>query len=203
MKFKEKPKEDKKGLILKKVEQLELNQGVLSVLYWFFAYPEVKITLTELSKELGISKKTASIVVTNLAKENFLIVEQIGKSWRIYCNTQHPYNQIYKIGHNLSLVYSSGIIGEVYKLIGNPKTIILFGSYRKGDDIGISDLDIAVEVIGNEDLKIMNLGILPQLGFRKNVPVNLHVFSRNRIDSNLFANIANGIVLEGFLETRV
>ena len=40
------------------------------------------------------------------------------------------------------------------------------------------------------------------IGYRKNVPVNVHVFSRNKIDLNLFANIANGIILEGFLEVR-
>ncbi len=190
------------GINLKKVEQLELNQGALSVLYWFFAYPEVKITLTELSKELGISKKTASRIVTDLAKENFLIIEQIGKSWRISCDIQHPYNQIYKVGHNLSLIYSSGIIPEIYKRIGNPKAIVLFGSYRKGDDIGASDLDIAVEIIGDKEIQIINLGQISQLGYRKNVPVNLYVFSRNKIDLNIFANIANGIVLDGFLEAR-
>ncbi|MDP1729475.1 MAG: nucleotidyltransferase domain-containing protein [archaeon] len=197
-----KHKDNIRELKLKKVEQLELNQGALSVLHWFFAYPEVKITLTELSKELGISKKTASRVVTDLAKKNFLIVEQIGRSWRIHCNIQHPYNRIYKIGQNLSLVYSSGIIEEIYGLIGNPKAIILFGSYRKGDDIGTSDLDIAIEILGNEDLRILNLGTIAQLGFRKNVQVNLHIFSRNKIDLNLFANITNGIVLDGFLEAR-
>jgi len=196
------PKDHTGEIKLKKVDQLELNQGFLSILYWFFAYPEVKITLTELSKKLGISKKTASRIVTDLAKENFLIVEPIGKSWRIHCNIQHRYNRMYKIGHNISLVYSSGIIAEIYRLIGNPKAVILFGSYRKGDDMGTSDLDIAVEVLGNEDLRIIHLGTLPQLGFRKNVQVNLHIFSRNKIDLNLFANIANGVILDGFLEVK-
>ena len=40
------------------------------------------------------------------------------------------------------------------------------------------------------------------LGYRKNIKVNLHVFSRKHIDLNVFANIANGIVLNGFLEVR-
>ena len=65
-----------------------------------------------------------------------------------------------------------------------------------------SDLDIAVEITGNHDLQVIQLGVLQQLGYRSNVPVNLHVFSRNKIDLNLFANIANGIVLAGFLEVR-
>ena len=191
-----------KSIRLKKVEQLELNQGLLNVVYWFFAYPEVKMTLTDLSKELGISKKTANRIVTELVKEEFLILEQIGKAWRIHSNLEHVYNRTIKIGYNLSLIYSSGIIQEIYKLIGNPKTIVLFGSYRKGDDNSSSDLDIAVEIIGNSDLEIRNIGNIAQLGFRKNVPVNLHIFTRNKIDLNLFANIANGIVLDGFLEVR-
>ncbi|MBM3232430.1 hypothetical protein FJZ21_03600 [Candidatus Pacearchaeota archaeon] len=186
---------------INKYEDLELGLGTLNIVYWFFGYPEVKTTLSELANELGISKKTASKVVTELANEKFLNVEQIGKAWRISCNIQHPYNKILKIGYNLSNVYNSGIIEEIYKIIGNPKAIILFGSYRKGDDIGSSDLDIAVEIVGNSELHIKNIGKI-NMGYRKNVPVNLHVFTRNKIDLNLFANIANGIVLDGFLEVR-
>ena len=76
----------------------------------------------------------------------------------------------------------------------------MFGSYRKGDDTDKSDIDLAIEIVGNEDIKIVQLGAIPQIGYRKNVPVNLHIFSRNKIDLNLFNNIVNGIVLEGFLE---
>ncbi|MEK6792492.1 MAG: nucleotidyltransferase domain-containing protein [Nanoarchaeota archaeon] len=190
-----------KKIKLNKNEELELGLGTLNLIYWFFAYPEIKMTLSGLAKELEISKKTASKIVTDLANEKFLTVEQIGKAWRIHCNIQHQYNKTIKIGYNLSNVYISGILQEIYKIIGSPKSIILFGSYRKGDDIGSSDLDIAVEIIGNSDLKIKNIGNV-NLGYRKNVPVNLHIFSRNKIDLNLFANIANGIVLDGFLEVR-
>lgn len=187
---------------LKKYEQLELSSGFLNILYWFFAYPDMKITLSELAKELGIAKTTASRIVNDLLKENFLVVEEIGRAWGISCNINHPYNKTIKIGYNLQQIYLSGIIEEIYKQIGNPKAIILFGSYRKGDDISKSDLDIAVEVVGNEELKIFTLGNLPLLGLRKDVPINLYIFSRNKVDLNIFANIANGIVLDGFLEVR-
>jgi hypothetical protein len=50
-------------------------------------------------------------------------------------------------------------------------------------------------------MEIIQLGRV-DIGYRKNVLVNLHLFTRNRVDLNLFANIANGIVLEGFLEAR-
>ena len=59
-----------------------------------------------------------------------------------------------------------------------------------------------MEVIGNDGPKIIEMKPIDTFGYRKNVPVHLYVFSRNNVDINLFANIANGIVLEGFLEVR-
>lgn len=189
-----------------KVDLIELNEAYQKVLQWFFSFPTIPISLSELSKELSISKKTANKLVLQLLEESFLIKEEVGRTWRISCNQKHAYNYTRKISHNLSLLYSilyeAGVIEDIYRICGNPKAIMLFGSYRKGDDNEKSDIDLAVEVVSNEELKIIHLGNLPQLGYRKNVPINLHVFSRNKIDLNLFANIANGIILEGFLEVR-
>lgn len=190
----------------KKIELLEQNEAYIKVMQWFFSYPLLPISLTDLAKETGISKKTATSIVLRFLEEGFLIKEEIGKAWRISCNQKHIYNLTKKISYNLSLIYQvlyeAGVINEIAEIAGNPKAIILFGGYRKGDDTDKSDIDLAVEVAGNEELKIVNLGNLPQLGFRKNIPVNLYIFSRNKIDLNLFANIANGIVIAGFLEVR-
>lgn len=189
-----------------KVEILEQNESYIKVMLWFFSYPLMPISLSDLAKELKISKKTATLIVNRFIEEEFLTKEEIGRTWRISCNQNHPYNLTQKIGYNLSLVYQalyeSGIKNEIYRITGNPKSIILFGSYRKGDDTDKSDLDLAVEIVGNEELKIIPLGSIPKLGYRKNVPVNVHIFSRNKVDLNLFSNIANGIVLEGFLEVH-
>lgn len=191
---------------LTKMEIIELNESYNKVLQWFYSYPSLPISLSELAKELAISKKTANRIVLRLIEEHFLIREEIGRIWRITCNTRHVYNFTRKISYNLSLVYQLlyelDLMKEIYEKIGNAKAIILFGSYRKGDDNEKSDIDIAVELIGNYDLKIINLGSVPRFGYRKNVPVNLHVFSRNKIDINLFSNISNGIVLAGFLEVK-
>ena len=122
--------------------------------------------------------------------------------WRISCNTSHQWNTTRKVPYHLELVYSSEVLEEIRKKYQNPRAVVLFGSYRKGDDTEQSDIDIAVEVVDDEEVQIIQLGIVSQLGYRKDVPVNLHVFSRNNVNLNLFSNIANGIVLEGFLEVR-
>ena len=148
---------------------------------------------------------TAKRVVTRLVDEGFLSKKVYGKTWRITCNKDHYYNLTAKIAYNLNMVYRAyyaGLRDNILKIVGNARSIMLFGSYRKGDDTEESDVDIAVEVAGDEEMRIVELGVIPQFGFRDNVHINLHIFSRNKVDLNLFSNIANGIVLEGFLEVR-
>lgn len=195
----------KKEIIIKQKKQSELireAEALLKIIYWYFAYPLTAFSLNDLVDNLKISKTTANRVVSSLIEENFLKKEEIGKLWRISCNIQHSYNLTLKMPYHLSLIYNSGVIEEVHKKFPGAKAVILFGSYRKGDDIEKSDLDIAVEVVDDKPIEIVKLGNIEKLGFRENVSVNLHVFTRNNIDLNLFSNIANGIVLSGFLEVR-
>ncbi len=186
----------------KKTGSLELNDAYQKVIYWFFAYPTTEVSLNGITKLVNISKTTANKVISQLAKEGFLKIQAVGRVWRISCNQQHQFNTARKIPYNLERIYNSEVIEEILKVIPNPKSIILFGSYRKGDDVETSDLDLAVETLDNEEVKIFNIGIIPRLGYREKVKVNLLKFSRHKIDLNLFANLANGVVLYGFFEAR-
>ena len=180
----------------------ELGDAHSKIMNWFFAYPSKEVSLNDLCSEIRMSKTTANKAVRALEKDGFLKKEVLGRIWRISCNHNHSYNHTLKVSFNLGKVYQSGILQSVHKLIRNPRAIVLFGSYRKGDDNEKSDIDIAVEVLDEEELKIKSLGNLARFGYRNNVPVNVHIFSRKKIDLNLFSNIANGIVLEGYLEVR-
>ncbi len=190
---------------LRKIELMELNEAYQKVLYWFFSFPGIETGLNDLASDLKISKTTAKKIINDLVEEGFLSKEIYGKTWRISCNLDHPYNLTTKISFNLAMIYGAyygGLRDHILKIVGNAKSIVLFGSYRKGDDNDKSDVDIAVEVSDDEEVRIVELGEIPKFGFRDNVKINLHIFSRNKIDLNLFSNIANGIVLEGFLEVR-
>lgn len=193
----------KQKTILKgvKISQLELERAYDKIHAWFFAFPQSEFSLNELSKALEISKATANLVVSQLVKDNFLNVTKLGKLWRIKANQRHKWFETRKIPFNLRIIYECGIIEWIEENIKNKKAVVLFGSYRNGDDIKESDLDIAVEVSGKQALEIYPAAI-QKFGYRDNVKMNLHLFSRSNIDLNLFANIANGIVLNGFLEVR-
>ncbi|MEK6844427.1 MAG: nucleotidyltransferase domain-containing protein [Nanoarchaeota archaeon] len=188
--------------LLKNVNVDALERTLDKCLAWFYAYPRTKIGLTDLATNIKSSKTAAKKVVENLIQVNFLNRDIIGKAWLLSANQKHTFFIAKKIPYNLNAVYESGVLEEVYKKIPSLRAIILFGSYRWGTDIEGSDIDIAVEVIGNHDLQIIQMGIIKQLGYRENVPVNMHIFSRNNIDLNLFSNIANGIILDGFLEVK-
>ena len=190
-----------KSYIIKGINIQELERIYDKAHAWFFAYPTEGISLTDLSINLRVSKKTAKIIVSSLEKEGFLQKKVLGKIWQITANQQHPYFMTRRIPFNLRLIYESGIIEWVTENIPNFLSITLFGSYRKGEDMPLSDIDIAIEIIGDEPMKIIKRTI-PELGYRKNIPVNFHIFSRNHVDLNLFNNIANGIVLQGFLEVH-
>lgn|SRR3989344_3829979 len=187
---------------IKGVMLSELERAYDKLHAWFFAYPQNEFSLNDLAKELEIAKNTANTVVSHLEKEKFLEIKVLGKRlWRIKANTKHPYFITRKIPFNLKLIYESGVLEWITERIPGARAVILFGSYRKGDDIPESDVDIAVEVLENESIRTMTLTV-QNLGYRKQVPIQIHIFSRNKVDLNLFANIANGIVLSGFLEVR-
>ena len=172
------------------------------ILAWFYANPNARIGLNELSKCLMASKSSTKQMIEILINQNFLKRDMIGRAWILSVNQENPHFRIKKISYNLDKIYESKVVDAIYGSFPNSKSIILFGSYRKGDDNEKSDVDIAVEVLDNKNLEIKTMGFIPELGYRKNVPVNIHIFSRNKIDLNLFANIVNGIVLSGFLEAK-
>ncbi len=188
--------------LLKSVGVIELERAYEKCLMWFYAFPNSRVSLTVLANSIRSSKTATKLAVEKLTKEGFIYKEIIGKAWLLCLAPSHIYSITRKMPYHLNKIFESGVVDAVRKTIPQSRAIILFGSYRWGSDDEKSDIDIAVQVLDKKEFSITWLGNLPELGYRKNVPVNLHVFSRNQIDSNLFANIANGIILDGFLEVR-
>ncbi|PIN74455.1 hypothetical protein COV18_07425 [Candidatus Woesearchaeota archaeon CG10_big_fil_rev_8_21_14_0_10_37_12] len=196
----------KKGTERKQDSQKRINLDLTAsenrVLDLFFACPTQEFTFNDLCKLTKTSKTTAKRIVERLLKLELIKKSIIGKLWRLSANNDTKEFMDLKIAHNLKLVYASGIIKLVSTKHPQARAIVLFGSFRKGDDLSRSDLDIAVEIPGTREIKIESLDEIA-LGSRKEkTKINIHIFSRNAINLNLFSNIANGIVLRGFLEVR-
>ena len=188
---------------LKKISIMKLSAAYNRILNYFFSFPSQAIGLNDLSQATKISKTSAKEAVLQLEKEKFLNREEIGRTWRITANPNHAYLMTRKVPQSLRLIYESGAVDLIREKYPSAKAIVLFGSFRTGSDNEKSDIDIAVEILGNKEPKVEQLEIIEHFGYRSKVPINLFIFSRNKIDINIFNNIANGIILDGFLEVKI
>lgn len=100
----------------------------------------------------------------------------------------------FKRTENLKLIYGSGLVGCLEEKFPGC-TIILFGSYSKGEDTTVSDIDIAI--IGSKEKQID----LTKFDKMLERTIFLHFYSSLKgINKELRENIFNGIILVGGIE---
>jgi len=172
------------------------------VIYILFKHPDKEFSLSDLADEARVKKSNIGVVLDEFHKRGFIEITKLSNIWRIKANQKNWCFIRSKIVYNLNVIYESGLVEFLVDYFKNPKSVILFGSFRKGEDITGSDIDIAIEVDEAEEYRIIRLKELAD--FEKNFDrrVQLHLFNRKHVDINLFNNIANGVVLWGFLEVK-
>jgi len=192
----------KKPFSSKKEQLLDLETAKQKVLRVLFQSPEKEFSLSDLAKEAKVKKSNIGRILEKLKEIEFIEIISLKNIWRIKANQRNWYFMKSKIIHNLNLVYLSGLVEFLNEHFKNPKAIILFGSFRNGDDISNSDIDIAIETDEIQDYQIIGLRELTDFEEEIGRKIQIHLFNRKNIDLNVFNNIANGIVLLGFLEVK-
>ena len=96
--------------------------------------------------------------------------------------------------YNIYSIYDSGLIDYIKSYYEMPQSIILFGSYSNGTDTEKSDIDIGVVSAKKEipDFK--------KFETRLSRKINLHLIEIKNTPKEFINSLANGIVLEGFVE---
>jgi|SRR3989344_781052 len=175
------------------------KQRVLEVL---FREPEIEFSLSELAKKAKVAKPHIGKILKDLKKLELITIVELSKIWRIKANQNNINYKKCKIIYNLNLIYQSGLIEFLNEQYNNPKAIILFGSFRYGEDYSKSDIDIAIEMDDDNEYQVIRLKSLFEFETLLGRIIQLHLFNRNNIDIHVFNNVANGIVLQGFLEVK-
>ncbi len=181
------------------LHKLYAETGMQNVIEVLFSFPEKEFSLSDLAKDAGVAKANIGRILDELQRMEFIEITKLTKIWRIKANQKSVNFRNAKIVRNLRVTYQSGIIDALNDIYNNPKAIVLFGSFRKGDDISTSDVDIAVEVDFGE-YKVVELKQLARFEDILGRKIQVHLFNRKTVDLNVFNNITNGIVLDGFLE---
>lgn len=163
----------------------------------FFTMPHKEHYLMDISRNIKLAHTSVKKNLNQLVKIG-LITESVekkgGRTFPIYkANKDNKIFKRYKIIYNLSSVYDSGIIDFIEEKL-MPKSIVLFGSYQRGEDTENSDIDLFIEC-EKEELNPKTfekkLGRKIELHFKEDFTL---------YPKELKNNIINGIVLSGFLE---
>jgi len=191
-----------KPIVNKKYLKLYNETARQRIFELLFKFPDKEFSLSDIAKEANVAKPNIGKILDELCSNGFINITKLSKIWRIKADQTNWYFIKSKMVYNLNFVYQSGLVEFLNDYFKNPKAIILFGSFRKGEDISSSDIDIAIE--NDESKKYETLGLRELNEFEKQIgkKIQIHLFNKRNIDKNLFNNIANGIVLVGFLEVN-
>lgn len=164
----------------------------INLLEPFFNDCYSEIGVREYSRLMKISPPTASKILKNFFKENFLIM------------TNYRNNLLFRVNYesqllrDLSRIYwknkLSRFINFCSENFSNP-AIILFGSLSKLESKKDSDIDIAIISKTKKDLNLEK--------FEKELNREIQIFffsSFDKINKELKSNIINGFILYGEIE---
>ncbi len=176
-----------------KVELTNLQQEVLRFL---FVNAGKKFNARGLAIALGVSQPAVSKALPLLEKKEFIIVNKDKESKRLEIGLNRDSQLVMgmKRSENLRMIYESGLHDFLFNAFPGC-TVILFGSFAKGEDNFKSDIDIAV--VGSKHKEIDTGKFAKLLG--KEVRINFYG-SWDKIDKNLRNNILGGIILSGWVD---
>ncbi|MBI2629531.1 nucleotidyltransferase domain-containing protein [Candidatus Pacearchaeota archaeon] len=158
-----------------------------------FDFPTRRFHVREISRILKISPPSISGSLKQLEKENMITIDK-KFLYEVKANLDNSNFKNFKRVSNLKRMYLSGLIEYLYDKFPL-STIILFGSYSRGEDIERSDIDIAI--IGYKE-KNLELESFEKLLERK---ININFYpDLKSIETNLKSSILNGITLKGVVQ---
>ncbi len=153
-----------------------------------------KLSQREIARMLKVSPTAIANSINKLKDSDLIKVEKMKTINFISFNRDGPRAGELKRLENLKNIYLSGLSDYLEKELAG-STIILFGSYSKGEDTNTSDIDIAVIERKN---KMLHLEEYEKILNRK---INVNFYnSWKEIHKHLKNNILNGIILHGGVE---
>jgi len=151
------------------------------------------VNQNSIARELKVSPTAISKAIKYLENQGIAKIEK-SKSMNfisIQLNRDNQKVMQLKRAENLKQIYESNLIEELEEKFAG-STIILFGSYSRGDDTITSDIDVAI--IGRKE-RAINLEKFENILARK-ITLNFYE-SLASIHKELKENLFNGIVLSG------
>src|SRR3989338_4689778 len=156
---------------------------------YFFLHPTTRLRVRQIEREVEVPLPSVIRYTKELEKERILKKTSIANII-VYAADRNSRNFLLKKKlFNIERLFSSGLIDFLIGELSNP-TIIVFGSYARGEDIESSDIDLYVET----PTKKVNLERFERLLQRK-IQIFMYKSLRNVENKDLANNIINGVIL--------
>ena len=120
---------------------------------YFFLNPTTKIRVRQIERVVNVPLPSVLRYTKELEKEEILKSTEIANIRTYSANRNSKWYILEKRLFNIRQLYSSGLINMLVETFSNP-TIIVFGSYIRGEDIENSDIDLYIETPSKKKIKI-------------------------------------------------
>ena len=167
---------------------------VNAVLKFILDHPTTKTHLREIARQTSYSPAGARKALQHLVKRG-LVTETPGTAVTTYAaNTASPVWLPLKRTTNLFALYASGLVDTLVEQYEEPRAMVLFGSFARGDDTekSYNEIGIVTQHEHEPDLR----KIEAKIGHK----INIITFQPDTAEKEFLNNIANGIVLHGYLK---
>ena len=163
------------------------------VLQYFCLHPSSEMYVNEVASRLGLSAGMCSRVLRDLKEIGMVEKEELGKA-HYYHLVDNYITRTLKRYVGLVLIEKSGAAKSIVRTMPNTNSIVLYGSFVKGDFNEDSDIDLLIisnnklnfnldseEAFLNHELSIQPLTIGKWMKLKKNKDPFYHEVIRNHI----------------------
>jgi predicted nucleotidyltransferase len=166
------------------------------ILEFFLKNPSKTIHIRHLARELSISSTWVAKAINELESKGIVRIIKSKERMEIdsKANETHYVFLAVKQAYNLLKIRESGLVNYLEKTYNHPESIVVFGSFAKGEDREHSDIDIAVITSKSLSLRLEKFEKFLQK------KITIHELRKKKVTKEFLNSLANGIVLSGFLD---
>ncbi len=162
---------------------------------YFFINPTAELRVRQIERTIKVPLPSAIRYTQELEKEGLLKSAIIADIKLYSADRSSKRFLLAKRLFNIEQLFSSGLIEFLIEKYSNP-SIVLFGSYSRGEDVEESDIDLFIQTPSKT---VLNLTRFEKVFKRK-----IQIFQYKNINyannKDLANNIINGITLNGMIE---
>ncbi len=161
---------------------------------YFFLNPTKKLRVRHIEKEVKVPLPSVIRYAKELENEGILKKESVAGITLYSADRTSQEFLLEKRLFNIKSLYDSGLIECLIRGYSNP-TIILFGSFFRGEDIEKSDIDLCIETPIKKEVGLKE--------FEKKLGKEIQIFKHRKIseisNKQLINSILNGFVINGLV----